>query len=71
MIVDSGAPMSIVSDKCLDKYIEGMKVDREEIEKKICLKKFRFGENVYISIKEVMLPLIIRVQDGTYIMRRI
>ena len=36
MIVDIGAPLSIVSNKWLEKYIDEMKVDREDIEKRSC-----------------------------------
>ena len=42
IIVDSGAPMSIVSEKWLEKYLEEMKVGKLRHGKKSCLRKFRF-----------------------------
>ena len=64
MIVESRAPLAIVSDKLLKKYVDAIKVDREDIKQRSCHKRFRFGEKVYKSTTEVTLEIVIRACDS-------
>ena len=49
MIIDSGAPVSIVSAAWFDEYVKDAKVDNDEIKKKNCARRFRLGKTLYIS----------------------
>ena len=49
MLIDSGAPKSVVSREWIDGYLKDMKVDESEIEKKSCCRRFRMEETTYIS----------------------
>ena len=62
MIVDSGAPMSIVSAGWLCKYLKEMEVDEKDVEEKSCNRRFRFGEKVYQSKKDVLMPIIMKLE---------
>ena len=53
IFVDIGTPLSIVSEISLKNYKEQEEVREEELEKKSCNRRFRFGENVYLSDNEV------------------
>merc|ERR1712002_819081 len=46
MIVDSGAPVSIATSKWMEKYLNEMEVNRDEITERECNRKFKMGENV-------------------------
>ena len=46
MIVDSGAPVSIATSKCMEKYLKNMEVRKDEITENECKRKFRMGENI-------------------------
>ena len=35
------------------------------------MRGFRFGENVYLSTKEVKFPIVVKVEDGDYIKREV
>ena len=71
ILVDSGAPLSVVSEKWMKKYINEKVVDEKELEYRNCVRRVRFGENVYLSTKEVKFPLIVKVEDGDYIKREV
>ena len=51
MIVDSGAPLSILSAGWLEKYLKEMKVDARDVEEKSCNRRSRFGEKVIEVIR--------------------
>ena len=55
MIVDSGAPMSIATTKWMDRYLKSMEVKEDEITEKVCNRKFKMGENVYMRKREIAL----------------
>merc|ERR1712002_653612 len=71
MIVDSGAPVSIATSKWMEKYYKTMGVKKEEIVENECKRKFRMGENVYISKKEITLPVRMKTESDDYIRRMI
>ena len=63
MIVDSGAPLYIVNERWMKKYIEEKEVSVEELEKTCCDRRFRFGENVYLSNSEIRFPIVIKINN--------
>ena len=69
MILNSCVPFSIVSVKCIRKYVNEKVVDENYLEYRNCVRIFRFRENVYLTTKEVIFPIIVRVEDGDYIRR--
>ena len=71
LIVDSGAPLSIVSERGLKKYIEKKVVIEKDFQYKNCGRRFRFGENIYISMKEVKFPIVVKVEDGDFVKREV
>ena len=50
MIIDSGAPVSLMSSTWFNNYIKEAKVDEEEIKKSSSNRRFRLGKTPYISI---------------------
>ena len=57
MIVDSGAPVSITTSKWMERYLKEMKVKNNEIIEKECNRRFKMGENIYLSFREILLPV--------------
>ena len=53
MIVDNGAPKSIVTNK----YLKIIEVKRNEMSEKKCNRMFKMGENVYLSNRDITLPV--------------
>merc|ERR1711881_5761 len=71
MIVDSGAPVSIATSKWMEKYLNEMEVDRNEITERECNRKFKMGESVYKSTKELTLPVRMRTDDDSFVKKMI
>ena len=71
MIVDSGAPMSITTTKWMDRYLKSMGVKENEISEKACNRKFKMGENVYLSNREIALPVRMKTDSDDYIRKMI
>merc|ERR1712055_910177 len=49
MIIDSGAPVSLISSTWLTNYIEEAKVETEQVTKSSSNRRFRLGKTPYIS----------------------
>ena len=60
MIVNSAAPLSLVSADWLKKYVRDTEVEDNELEWMSCLRQFRLGENVYESSSMVSFPIVIK-----------
>ena len=71
MIVDSGAPMTITTTKWMDRYLKSMGVKENEISEKACNIKFKMGENVYLSNREIALPVRMKTDSDDYIRKMI
>ena len=71
MLIDSGAPKSVVSRELIDGYIKDMKVDESEIERKNCCRRFRMGETTYISEVEIRFPIVLKTDEGEYMKREL
>ena len=70
MLVDCGAPKSVVSREWIEGYLKDMKVDESEIKRRSCYRRFRMGETTYLSEVEITYPIVLKTDDGEY-MRRI
>ena len=64
MIVESGAPMLIVSVGWLENYLREMGVDKKDVQEKRCKRRFKFGERVYNIEKEVTMPKLMQDENG-------
>ena len=71
MLIDSGAPKSVVSKEWIEGYLKDMKVDESEIEKKSCCRRFRMGETTYISEIEIRFPIVLKTDVGEYMRRQV
>ena len=71
MIEDSSAPLTIVSERWMKKYIEVKVVDENELEYRNCVRRFRFGENIQLSMKEGKLPIVVKMEDADYMKREV
>lgn len=66
MIVDIGAraPLLIISKKGMKRYIDGKKANEKDKKYTEYERRFKFGENVYVSNKNVTFTIIIKGDDG-------
>ena len=71
MIEDSSAPLTILSERWMKKYIEVKVVDENELEYRNCVRRFRFGANIYLSMKEGKLPIVVKMEDADYMKREV
>ena len=71
MIIDSGAPVSLVSSKWLKNYIKEAKVEDESIVKASSNRRFRLGKTPYISTEKVTFPIVIKTDDDDLIKREV
>ena len=55
----------------MDKYLKSMEVKENGINKKKCNRMFKMGENVYLSNREIMLPVRMKTEKDDYIRRMI
>ena len=56
MLIDNGAPKSIVSFRWFDGYLQDAKVDEENVKRKRCARRFRMGKTVYLNKQELFFP---------------
>ena len=69
MIVDSGAPVLITTSKWMERYLKKMEVKKDKITEKKCNRRFKMGENIYLSDKEIMLPVRMKTYNHDFIMK--
>merc|ERR1712074_396073 len=69
MIIDSGAPVSLISSAWFANYISEAKVDNEEISKSSSNRRFRLGKTPYISTEKVTFPVVIKTDDNDFMKR--
>jgi len=58
MIIDSGAPVSLMSSAWFNNYLKEAKVDNEEVQKSSSNRRFRLGKTPYISTEKVTFPIV-------------
>ena len=71
MLVDCGAPKSVVSTEWIKGYLKDMKVDESEIERKSCCRRFRMGDTTYLSEIEIKFSIVLKTDEGEYIKRKV
>merc|ERR1712030_82969 len=71
MIIDSGAPVSLMSSAWFANYIAEAKVDNEEITKSSSNRRFRLGKTPYISTEKVTFPVVIKTDDNDFMKRSV
>ena len=71
MLLDSGAPKSVVSKEWIESYLKDMDVKEEEIKRKSCYRRFRMGETVYVSEVEMVFPIILKTDGEDYVKREL
>ena len=67
IIVDSGPPVSIVTSKWIEKYLNNMEVNKDEITEKECNRKFKMGKDIFLSNREITLPIRMKTENDDYI----
>jgi len=45
MLIENGAPKSIVNSRWFEGYLKDAKVDTEDVKRKDCTKRFKMGKN--------------------------
>ena len=71
MLIDSGAPKSVVSKEWIEGYLKDVKVSEEDIQKKSCYRCFKMGETTYLSEVEITFPIVLKNDIGDYIKREL
>ena len=72
MLIDSGAPNSVVSKEWrIEGYLKDIKVSEDEIQKKSCYTCFRMGETTYLSEVEIRFPIVLKTDSGDYMKREL
>ena len=61
MVVDCGAPKSLIGEKYLNEYLKSNYCDNDEIERFPCKQKFKFGPSqIYVSTETAKIPIILK-----------
>ena len=63
MTVDGGTPVSIATSKWMDRHLKNMEVKKDEMTEKECNRKYKMGENVYLSNREITLPVRMKTEN--------
>merc|ERR1712030_173649 len=71
MIIDSGAPVSLMSSAWFTNYSAEAKVDNEEIVKSSSNQRFRLGKTPYLSTEKVTFPVVIKTDDNDFMKRSV
>ena len=71
MIVDSGAPVSLMSSAWLSNYLKEAKVDHKEVEKSSSNRRFRLGKTPYVSSEKVKFPVVMKTNKNDFIKREV
>merc|ERR1712105_438809 len=71
MIVDSGAPVSLMSSAWLQNYLKEAKVDLSEIERSSSNRRFRLGKTPYLSSEKVKFPVVMKTNMNDVIKREL
>merc|ERR1712237_115679 len=69
MIIDSGAPVSLLSSTWLRNYMEEAKVGKENIRQTSSNRRFRLGKTPYVSTRKVTFPIVMKTDDDDLIRR--
>ena len=62
MVVDCGAPKTLIGEKYLEKYLKEHGLENEDLEKVPCKQRFRFGPSqMYISTEKAKIPIAMKI----------
>ena len=65
IIVDIGAPVSLVGKEWIERYLREHEIDLESLHMEKCEQMFRFGPSKkYVSKEMVELPMLVKMTDG-------
>ena len=65
MVVDCGAPKTLIGEKYLREYLKEHGLENEDLEKVPCKQRFKFGPSqMYISTEKAKIPIAMKVNDG-------
>ena len=71
MVINSGAPISLVSLAWFERYMKGAKIDEEEVKKSESYQRFRLGKTLYLSREKVCFPVVLKTDKGDLIKREV
>ena len=71
ILVDSGAPLSIVNSSWLEGYLKDAKVDDKYVKRWSCARRFRLRKTVYLSKIEVTFPVVLKTDAYDFVKRKI
>ena len=71
MKVDSGTPVSIATSKWMKRYVKEMEVKKDYIMEMECNRRFKKGENIYKSDKEITLQVRMKTDNDAFIMKMV
>ena len=71
MVIDSGAPVSLVSSAWFQNYLKEAKVDNEEVKKSSSNRRFRLGKTLYVSTEKVKFPIVMKTGRNNFIKREV
>ena len=71
MIIDSGAPVSLMSSTWFANYIKEAKVENEQILKSSSNQRFRLGKTPYVSKEKVTFPIVMKTDKNDFIKREV
>jgi len=71
MMINSGAPVSLVSSDWFKQYVKEAKIDDEEIKKSSSAWRFRLGKTLYISEQKVQFPVVLKTDRDDFIKREV
>ena len=65
MVVDCGAPKTLIGERYLKLYTRKHNLEDSDLEKTTCKQRFKFGPSqVYVSTEKARIPIIMKVKDG-------
>ena len=71
MVIDSGAPISLVSLAWFERYVKGAKIDEEEVKKDKSYWRFRLGKTLYLSREKLCFSVVLKTDKGDLIKREV
>ena len=67
MVIDLGAPVSLVSSNWLENYMRNMRIDDGEVERSRDNRRFRLGKTLYMSEEKIKFPVLMRTDGNDFI----
>ena len=55
----------------MERYLKEIEVKKEDIIEKECNRRFKMGENIYLSNNEITLPVRMKTDNDDFIMKMV